>query len=142
MGVGAAVAAIVGGTILKGASQVVAGAKQKKIAGEEAKYLERLGEQEEREFRESGELFKREQRAALGSSGAVLGSGSPLELMDETARKIEEDALKIRREYQHRAKQTRRSGEAAMIEGLAGMGTTFLTGIEKMYGFGQGQEWW
>ena len=134
--------AMIGGTIIKGLSSAVSGISRKRMAESEARYIERLGAQEEREFRESGEEFKREQRAALGASGAVMGAGSPLQLQAETARKIEEDALKIRREYLHRAKQTRRGGQAALAEGLAGMGTTFLSGIEKMYGFGQAQEWW
>jgi hypothetical protein len=135
-------AAIIGGTVVKGVSSVVAGVKKKKIAEEEAEYIESLGAQEEQEFRESGEEFKRGQRAALGASGAIIGTGSPLQLQAETARKIEEDALKIRHEYKHRAKQTRRGGQAALAEGIAGMGTTFLSGIERMYGFGQSQEWW
>jgi hypothetical protein len=139
-GVGA-VASIVGtGAQLIGKG--IALRKQKKAAGAEAAYITRLGRQEEREFRESGEEFKREQRAALGAAGAVMGAGSPLALQAETARKIEEDAMKIRREYQYRAKQVKRKGAAEMAAGIAGMGTTFLSGLGQTYGFGQEKGWW
>lgn len=130
------------GSLVGGGMSLYAGIKKKEVAEAEAGYIEKLGKTEEKEFREAGEEFKREQKAALGASGAVMGEGSPLQLQHETLRKIEEDAMKIRREFKYRAKQTRRSGEVGLAQGIAGMGSSFLTGITGTYKFGKGEGWW
>ncbi len=118
----------IGGLVSAGA-QLVGGLSRRKMYREQAKEITRVGKQEETEFRAQGEEFKGEQRAALGAAGAEMGTGSPLQLQKETASNIETDAMKIRREYQFQAKQAKRAGSAAAIEGIAGMGSTLLTSL-------------
>jgi hypothetical protein len=122
------VVAAIGG-VVSGAAQLAGGLSKRKAYREQAREIERTGAQQEQEFRQQGEEFKGEQRAALGAAGAEMGSGSPLQLMQDTARQVEEDAMKIRRETAYSAKQARRAGGAALAEGIAGMGSTLLTSL-------------
>ena len=137
MAVAAAIGSVVGGV-----AKLAGGISQRKAYRREASEISRVGKQEEAEFREQGEQFKGEQRSALGAAGAEVSTGSPLQLMQDTARKVEEDAMKIRRETTFKARQARKAGGAALAQGIMGMGSSFLTATSQTYAVGQQKKWW
>ena len=55
------------------------------------------GQERRSDIRREGDQFLRGQAAAIGASGAVIGVGSPLMTMTETAEGIELDLLRTRR---------------------------------------------
>lgn len=48
---------------------------------------------------EEAQAFSRKQKAALGASGAVMGEGTPMEVMERTAQRQESEAAAIERSY-------------------------------------------
>lgn len=66
------------------------------IADMQAQQAAQRGELEEKQFRLRLSQFKGEQRASFGASGAVVDTGSPLDVLVDTAEQGELDALTIR----------------------------------------------
>jgi hypothetical protein len=123
------------GSLVGGVAKLAGGISQRKAYRRESAEISRVGKQEEAEFREQGEQFKGEQRSALGAAGAEVSTGSPFQLMQETSRKVEEDAMKIRRETSFKARQARKAGGAALAQGIMGMGSSLLTATSDVYKF-------
>lgn len=61
---------------------------------EQVKYA---GQETRTDIRREGDQFLRGQAAAIGASGAVIGVGSPLMTMTETAENVERDLLRTQR---------------------------------------------
>lgn len=66
------------------------------IADMQVENARQRGELEEKQFRLSLSKLKGEQRASFGASGAVVDTGSPLDVLLDTAEQGEFDALTIR----------------------------------------------
>ena len=122
------------------AYQYNVGATEKEI--EQVKYL---GQETRADIRREGGATKRAQSAAMGASGAVIGTGSPLMTMTETAESIERDLLRMRRLEQMEVEK--REAEIGFmeseidilqksLEGTPAQGTKFPTsrGETTIYG--------
>lgn len=90
---------------------------------------------EEAQFRRQTRLFQGTQRAAMGASGAVVGSGSFGDIIADDAIQAELGALAIRyggqqqaRFYSQQARLDRRSAASARQTGILRAGTSLLTG--------------
>lgn len=70
------------------------------------------------DIRREGDQFLRGQAAAIGASGAVIGEGSPLMTMIETAESIERDILRTQRFEQMAIKE--RKKKIKYMEGEVG----------------------
>ena len=64
---------------------------------EEIGQIKYAGQETRADIRKEGDQFLRGQAAAIGASGAVIGVGSPLMTMIETAESIERDLLRTQR---------------------------------------------
>jgi len=107
-------------------------------------------EEENMKRREIAQLLGR-QRAQLGASGVVTDSGSALQLQEDTAMLGEEDALRIRSNYDDeassleqsatntrydgdfKASQTKAAGNAAFTSSLLGAASKGLPVASKWY---------
>jgi hypothetical protein len=110
------------------------------------------GELEEREFRRRASRVLGAQRAAFGASGVQLDSGSPLDVLEDTAATAELDALTIRsnaqREafafeagataFRNEADNVRRLGQLQATGTILGsVGALTRTGIQSGISFGR-----
>lgn len=93
--------------------------------------------------RKAGERLKGAQRAAFAKAGVDIGSGSPLDVLAETAAETElaVSTIKWAGEQQARralsaAEATRLKGDAARRASYWGAGTTLLSGASKLAGMG------
>lgn len=148
---------------------VFQGYQQKRQADSQAKYQERVAEvnavnqeneatkvrnksveEENAHRREVAQLLGR-QRAQLGANGVVTTSGSALQLQEDTVQLGEDDALRIRRNYDDQAtaleqgaentryqgefaaSQTRAKGDAAFTSSLIGAASGALPVASKWY---------
>lgn len=116
-----------------------------KLAEREGTEAQAAAAHEERKHRKAGERLKARQRVALGKAG-VLPTGSALEVLEETATELEEDALMIRRGGQVGAQRltaeaqlSRMTGRSALLRGRAarragrtGAIATGLTGASQL----------
>jgi len=131
---------------------------QQDIANYNARMAERQAEEERKaaaeeaeKFREKGERFKAAQRATYGRAGVLATEGTPLLVLEDTARQLEEDRLSILRqgylksEYlMSKGRSQRWQGEAASARGknikrganLSAVGT-LLSGAAKAGRAGQ-----
>lgn len=109
----------VGGTIYGGVSAEqqsrVAAASVMRRAGYEAKLR-----------RKEGKRLVGTQQARFAKSG-VEPTGTPLEVMSESIREAEMDALMIEMQGKEEAKQYRETGRGEMISSLISGGSTLLT---------------
>lgn len=92
----------VGGSLLQAGGQFAGGASQARAmqanarqAFRQAQDVKRIAGEEAGMLREEGEAFKAEQRVGYLSSGIDIQSGTPLQVLAETAGKIEADARRI-----------------------------------------------
>lgn len=95
-------------------------------------------------FQEQGEEFISTQRAIGGASGVTTGKGSSLELMVESARKIDRDVQTMRRNAQSKAQSIRFGADVESFKSTAesdmfarrakaGTITTLLSGAAGLY---------
>lgn len=106
--------------------------QKKETAREQAKLIEEQTRKEVEDFHEQGEALKSRQIALVGASG-VKQEGSPLLVMQETARQLEEDELWIRTQGRKAAELTRKQGDAAFWSDIIGTTGTLLTSGASIY---------
>lgn len=97
----------------------------------QAKSIEEEGRAQEGKLREGVRQLKGAQRAGFGASGVVVGEGSALQTVQDTAALGEVDALTLRYNTARAAQMTRLQGssytaEASMLR--AGKGSPLLAG--------------
>jgi len=119
-----------------------------RVAENEAQETRRAGtEAENIQRRKTAELLAK-QRAQLGAAGVELGTGSALQLQEETVTLGEADALRIRSNFEARAESletgaelTRGQGEfSKSIAGKKAVGT-ILSGTSQFLDTGVADKW-
>lgn len=142
----AAVSTMIG--IAKGiaaAGTVIGGIQDQQRADFEANVALQQAEQEgvasaeaERDFRRNQSAAMAEYRAAAGSSGVQVGSGSPLLTFADFGAETELQARRIRKGGEIRATRLRQQaelskmgGRASLLKGVTRGGSTLLTGFAR-----------
>ena len=133
--------------------------KQSRYQKGVADYNARVSENEAQETRTAGveaeNVHRRKvaallskQRAQLGASGVELGSGSPLQLQEDTVTLGEADALRIRSNFESRAaaletsaELTKSKGAFAESIGKSKVTGTILGGASKVLDTGVADKW-
>jgi hypothetical protein len=145
--------------VMSTAVSVVSSVQSGKRANKIAEYNARVSENEatetkatatEREniHREKTQRLLSKQRAQLGSAGIELGSGSALQLQEDTLALGEADALRIRRQGGLSAKAlntaadlSRIKGENALTQGTVSAFGSIFSGTSKFMGTGVADKW-
>lgn len=132
--------------------QYQAGQFQEAVANQNAKVqemqatdaLQRGADEETRQRKRVRQLLG-QQRVAMGANNVVLSSGSPLDILADTARLGEEDAITIRNNarreawgYRVGAQSSRAQGRVSALEGRYGAASTLLTAGTSAYGTWKG----
>jgi hypothetical protein len=119
-----------------------------RVAENQAQEVRRAGTEEENALRRKTANLLSKQRAQLGAAGVVLGSGSALQLQEDTVAMGEADALRIRREaglgvsaLETSAELTLSQGEAAQQLGTTRAVGTLLGGASTAMGTGVADKW-
>lgn len=112
-----------------------------KVGEQQASETEKLGNIQEQQQRTKVRQIMGAQRAAMGSSGAVVDAGSFGDVLDQTSYMGEVDAQTIRANaakqawgYRVGADMTRREGQAAASAGNAAAVGTLLTTAGSTFG--------
>ncbi len=113
-------------------SAIDANAKQKVATNAQVGMIEEQTAKQLSDFRDQGEAIKSRQAAFVGASGVKV-EGSPLMVMQETARQLEEDAAWIKRQGELAVDITRKEGNAAEASRMLDTASTLLTGGFKLY---------
>jgi len=132
------------GNYQKGASRYNA-----RVAENQAQEVRRAGTEAENIQRRKTALLLSKQRAQLGAAGVELGSGSALQLQEDTQTLGEIDALRIRsnvesqvRSLQTGAELTLSQGNAAASVGRTAATGTLLSGSAAVIGTGVADKWY
>ena len=114
----------------------------------EAQRTREVGVEAENVHRRKAAALLSEQRAQLGAAGVELGSGSPLQLQEDTVALGEADALRIRSNYEAKAESletgaglTRSKGDAAKTFADKKSAGTILGAAGKVLGTGVADKW-
>jgi len=115
-------------------SQTRAYRQQAKIFEENAAYAEANTRLELEQFNRQAEQFQSSQRAGYAKAGVELSSGSPLEVLADTAGQLELDRQIIRYRgdvekagWLNQARMTRHNAKTALISGILGMGGSLIS---------------
>lgn len=140
------------GNISQGKQASAAAAYNKQLAENDAIRAEqqatdaiKRGATEEDRFRDQSSLLQGEQVSALASSGFTLDSGSPLQIMADTAEAIELDAQTIRYNaqmeamgYENNAQASLSSAEMFRVQGNNASTNSYISaGTSLLSGLGQ-----
>ncbi|MCD6376504.1 MAG: hypothetical protein J7L94_13310 [Caldisericaceae bacterium] len=134
MASGATYALIAASTAVSAYSSYATGQAQNNAAEANAKAAERKAEYDEQIHRERVKQLLSKQRAMIGKSGLEM-SGSPLLLMEDTAKQGELDALAIRYGGKINASRYRAQAQAARTQQVLGVGSSLLTGATQATSF-------
>lgn len=139
---GTAVSAI--GSMAGGNAAAKAAQRNAEIERQNAESARRQAAFEEDKQRFQNERLFGKQKALLAASGVDTTSGSPLGLMEDTAKEAELDALAIRYGgnlraggFEAKANMTEYEGRLAKQKGMMGAGKSLLTGAMR-FDFGTG----
>lgn len=112
----------------------------------EAKMTLQAGSEQEERLRMAGAKLEGQQLVAMGTSGFEIGQGSFGDILDETQRAVQADAMSIRANASRQAWALRTEAEGIRKEGRAsskavrkagqqaGM-NAFIGGVTKAFGF-------
>lgn len=133
------------GTTVSAAGSVYGGIAARQAGNAQAKYYRQSAQEERRLAAIDEAASRRETRAVLGAqaadaaaSGIALDSGSALELLEESVRIGERNALAIRAGGQQRARGLEAQASFAKTEGRNAMIGSFLTAAGQLVGgFGE-----
>lgn len=123
-------AAVVIGSVIGAAGSISAGNAEKKAAQQNAALARMQAEEEARRTRRDTDALMGRQRAVVGASGTTM-EGSPLLIVEDTAREAEIEIRHILRGGAARAESLRQSGNAAAQAGFLDAGSTLLSGIGR-----------
>lgn len=119
-----------------------------RVAENQAQETRRAGTEAENIQRRKTALLLSKQRAQLGASGVELGSGSALQLQDDTQTLGEVDALRIRSGVDAQVSAletgvalTLNQGDAAASAGVNSAAGTLLSGGAAVIGTGVADKW-
>ena len=127
------------GAISSGIGQSQMAKYNAEVQRQNAETLRKAGEVEAARVRQKGEDLLAQQRATYGAAGVEF-EGSPLLLMQETAARVEQDALAARYGYQVKASQAEATaglqdfyGGQALTSGWLSGATSLLKGGYEMF---------
>lgn len=119
-----------------------------RVAENRAEEVRRAGTEEEMAHRRKVAQLQSTQRAQLGAAGVELGSGSALQLQEDTLAMGEADALRIRSNVesqvgalQTQADLTRSQGSLSQYSAGFAAGGTILSGTAATLGTGVADKW-
>lgn len=119
-----------------------------RVSENEAQKTREVGVEAENLHRRKAAALLSEQRAQLGAAGVELGSGSPLQLQEDTVALGEADALRIRSNYEAKAGSLetsagliRSKGDAAKTFADKKSAGTILGGAGKVLDTGVADKW-
>jgi hypothetical protein len=141
--------AALGASLAGTASQTIAGVRASNNASDlykaEAQSELAAGEYNANLSRQQSKRVMGKARAVIGASGVDPGSGSPIDIMLESAKQAELEALTIQYQSKTRANQSRMRGQIAkagagnaLAEGLV-RGTTYFSDWYNKYGLTAGK---
>jgi len=127
------------GAVSSGIAQSNMAKYNAEVQRQNAETLRKAGEVEAARVRQKGEDLLAQQRATYGAAGVEF-EGSPLLLMQETAARVEQDALAARYGYQVKASQAEATaglqdfyGSSALSSGWLGGAASLLKGGYEMF---------
>lgn len=100
--------------------QVAGGVQAAKYARESARATEGIGEIEADRIRREGRKLMGRQRAAYARAGVAIGTGTPLQVLMDTAETIELDALRAKYGADVEAQRTRTEGRIVRSQSIMG----------------------
>ena len=119
-----------------------------RVAENAAEEARRKGTEEEMTHREKVMQLLSRQRAALGAANVDIGSGSALQIQEETLAQGEADALRIRSNTESQVKSLRTQGSFAKKQGKAAYQSginyatgTILSGAANIMSTGIADKW-
>jgi len=119
-----------------------------RVSENEAQKTREAGVEAENVHRRKAAALLSEQRAQLGAANVELGSGSPLQLQEDTVALGEADALRIRSNYEAKAESLEISAALTSSKGAAAERFaskkafgTILGGASKVAGTGVADKW-
>jgi len=121
-------AAIVVGSVISAAGSISAGKAEKKAAEQNAALARMQAEEDARLSRRQSDALMGRQRAVIAASGTTM-EGSPLLIVQDTAREAEIEVRHILRGGAARASAYQQAGSAAAQAGFFDAGSTLLGGI-------------
>lgn len=117
-------AAAIALTLISAATSIAGGVAAQKSAQAEAKQLRAVGEIEAEDRRRQTRRLLASQQVAFAGSGVVATTGTPLDVLGDTAAEEELAALRIQFGRENESAALRRRGDLAEIQGLtSGLGT-------------------
>jgi hypothetical protein len=122
--------AIIVGSVISAAGSLSAASSQKKAAQQNATLARLQAEEEVRRLRRQSDALMGRQRAVVAASGTTM-EGSPLLIVQDTAREAEIEIRHILRGGEARANAFQQAGSAAAQAGLIDAGSTLLSGIGR-----------
>jgi hypothetical protein len=142
------IALAVAGTAMSAFGQIQQAQRQKAMAEANANLAEQDAAQKQQAAKEEAYKISKERARTLGTqatqygaSGVSLSSGTPLDVLANTAAEYERDITyaglhgdQARRRGEAEAEIYRFGGEQAATAGWIGAGSTLLTGFGKAYG--------
>ena len=115
--------------------QVGAGFSARSGARSDARTLRDIGRISAEDVRRSGARVKGAQLAAFGAAGVDPGSGTPLEVLRNTAEEVELEALREKFKFDSAAHQLRREGDVALTRSILGAASTLTDALAlRAYG--------
>lgn len=135
MGVGSAFQAV--GAFRQGEAEAMAGEYNAQVAEQNSEMSRIQGIEDERRQRIQGAKALGSTRAAYGASGVTL-EGSPLDVLEESARNAEMDALTVRHQGEMRTAAYKQEAEMSRIRGATAKANSFWTGASSLL-MGAGQ---
>lgn len=123
-----------------------------RVAENEATEARNVATEKENIHRQKVQQLLSKQRAQIGASGIELGSGSALQLQEDTITQGEVDALRIRsqgdrqftglqQESELISAQGEAKADALRTQGLVSAGGTLLSGTSQFLGTGVADKW-
>ena len=123
-----------GGTIYSATKQAEAADFNAQLAEETAQQERENAAREESRYHRQSRSFMSTGQSLYAMSGLRLDEGSPRDVLMDSARELEMDALAIKAGaearslyYQRQAELERRRGETALVSGMIGAGTSLLS---------------
>lgn len=113
------------------AAQIEAGAATRSAAKGQARIARARAVEVAEDERRKGRRLSGKQRAAFAKSGVLIGEGTPIDVMAQTAADAETNALRAAIVFEQQASDFESAGSAAFTQGILGAGVTILGGVQS-----------
>ena len=123
--------AIIVGSVINAAGSISGGKSEKKAAQQNAALARMQAEEDARRSRRQTDALMGRQRAVVAASGTTM-EGSPLLIVQDTAREAEIEVRHILRGGAMQARAYQQAGAAAAQAGFVDAGSTLLSGIGRV----------